>query len=187
MDSGLPARAANHLAFAAAAIYVASSRDMQSIRKRRSAESQIIPTRHGLVEFKTRGSGPAVLVVHGTGGGFDQGIAIAQAFGGDGVRWVAPSRFGYLRALLPADASTAYQADAFIVLLSSAPYTPRTADTRQLPITGALPVGSSLSDSSEGSPDLRCKAKLARYVNAPEMAFVNGMVNTYEAAAINPG
>ena len=103
--------------FALGAIYVAYSHDMQTILERMSTESQVIQTRHGPVEFITWGSGPAVLVVHGAGGGYDQGSSIAKAFGGEGLRWIAPSRFGYLRTPLPADASTAAQADAFADLL----------------------------------------------------------------------
>jgi 2-hydroxy-6-oxonona-2,4-dienedioate hydrolase len=87
--------------------------------ERMSMESRVIQTRQGPVEFTTWGSGPAVLVVHGAGGGYDQGRAIAMAFGGEGLRWIAPSRFGYLRTPLPADASTAAQADAFAALLDT--------------------------------------------------------------------
>jgi pimeloyl-ACP methyl ester carboxylesterase len=60
-----------------------------------------------------------VLVIHGAGGGYDQGVAIARAFGGGGFRWISPSRFGYLGTPLPADASTAAQADAFADLLDA--------------------------------------------------------------------
>ncbi len=105
------------IVFTAGAMYVAYSHDMQTIRERIATESQIIQTRHGSVEFKTWGSGPPVLVVHGAGGGYDQGSSIAKAFGGKGLRWIAPSRFGYLRTPLPADASTGAQADAFADLL----------------------------------------------------------------------
>jgi pimeloyl-ACP methyl ester carboxylesterase len=43
-----------------------------------------------------------VLVIHGSGGGFDQGGPIARASFGDGLRWIAPSRFGRLRSGVPA-------------------------------------------------------------------------------------
>lgn len=99
------------------AILVSYLRDMEAIRKRMSTESRTGRTRHGLLEFITWGSGPAVLVVHGAGGGYDQGVSMAKAFGGDGFQWIAPSRFGYLRTPLPPDASTAAQADAFADLL----------------------------------------------------------------------
>ncbi len=103
--------------FAVGAVYFAYSRDMQSIGERLSTGSQLMQTRHGPVEFAAWGSGPAVLALHGAGGGYDQGRLLAEAFGGDGFRWVSPSRFGYLRSALPAEASTAAQADAFAGLL----------------------------------------------------------------------
>src|ERR1035441_213206 len=105
------------IVLALAAIYLAYRRDMDSINKRLSADSQVHRTRHGSVEFTTWGNGPAVLVVHGAAGGYDQGVLIAKAFGRESFRWIAPSRFGYLRTPLPADASTTAQADAFADLL----------------------------------------------------------------------
>jgi pimeloyl-ACP methyl ester carboxylesterase len=107
------------LAVGAGATYLAYSRDMRATRDRLAAESQIVATRHGPIEYTAWGEGPAVLVVHGAGGGYDQGISIARAFGGEGLRWISPSRFGYLRTPLPADASTAAQADAFADLLDA--------------------------------------------------------------------
>jgi pimeloyl-ACP methyl ester carboxylesterase len=92
---------------------------MRATRDRLAAGSQIVATRHGPIEYTTWGEGPAVLVVHGAGGGYDQGVSIARTFGGDGFRWISPSRFGYLRTPLPPDASTAAQADAFADLLDA--------------------------------------------------------------------
>jgi len=92
---------------------------MRVTRERLAAASQIVATRHGPIEYTTWGEGSAVLVIHGAGGGYDQGVSIARAFGGDGFRWISPSRFGYLRTPLPADASTAAQADAFADLLDT--------------------------------------------------------------------
>lgn len=91
--------------------------DMRVVRDRIGAASQVIRTAHGDIEFTTWGTGPPVLVVHGAGGGYDQGNLIAKAMGGEGFRWIIPSRFGYLRSSLPADASTAAQAAAFAELL----------------------------------------------------------------------
>ncbi len=44
---------------------------------------------------------------------------MARALGGGGKGWIAVSRFGYLRSDLPADASTAAQADALAGLLDA--------------------------------------------------------------------
>lgn len=107
------------MAVGTGATYLAYARDMRAIRDRLAAGSQIVETRHGPIEYTTWGQGPPVLVVHGAGGGYDQGISIAQAFGGEGFRWISLSRFGYLRTPMPADASTAAQAEAFADLLDS--------------------------------------------------------------------
>lgn len=103
----------------ATATYIAYARDMQGTRARLAVGSHLLETPHGAIEYATWGEGPPVLVVHGAGGGYDQGIAIAHAYGGEGFRWISPSRFGYLRSPLPANASTAAQADAFANLLDA--------------------------------------------------------------------
>jgi 2-hydroxy-6-oxonona-2,4-dienedioate hydrolase len=107
------------LAIGATATYLAYARDLRATRDRLAAGSQVVTIRHGPIEYTSWGEGPAVLVVHGAGGGYDQGVSIARAFGGDGFRWISPSRFGYLRTPLPSDASTAAQADAFADLLDA--------------------------------------------------------------------
>jgi 2-hydroxy-6-oxonona-2,4-dienedioate hydrolase len=99
--------------------YLLYSREIRTIRDRLSAGSEVVQTQHGPIEYTTWGDGPAVLVVHGAGGGYDQGSLIARAYGGEDFRWISPSRFGYLRTPLPADASTAAQADAFADLLDA--------------------------------------------------------------------
>jgi len=99
--------------------YLAYAREMLTIRDRLSAGSQLIQTPHGPIEYTTWGNGPAVLVVHGAGGGYDQGSLIVRAFGSEGFRWIVPSRFGYLRTPMPADGSTAAQADALANLLDA--------------------------------------------------------------------
>ncbi|MFN0100888.1 MAG: alpha/beta fold hydrolase [Bryobacteraceae bacterium] len=107
------------IGLALGAIYLAYRREMESINGKLFAGSQVCHIRNGSVEFTTWGTGPAVLVVHGAAGGYDQGVLIAKAFGGEDFRWIAPSRFGYLRTPLPGDASTIAQADAFAELLDS--------------------------------------------------------------------
>jgi pimeloyl-ACP methyl ester carboxylesterase len=58
-------------------------------------------------------------MVHGSGGGFDQGLDFARTLLPDGYRVIAPSRFGYLRTPLPAEASPMVQADAHACLLDA--------------------------------------------------------------------
>lgn len=83
-----------------------------------AGQSELARTSLGTVEYAIRGEGPPVLVIHGAGGGFDQGLLLAEAVGGPGRRWISVSRFGYLRSPLPEDASTAAQADALAALLT---------------------------------------------------------------------
>jgi pimeloyl-ACP methyl ester carboxylesterase len=104
------------LAVAVAAGYL---RDMAAIRARLAAGAEIVETRLGAIEVATRGEGTPVLVLHGAGGGYDQGLLLARAFGGKGYRWIAPSRFGYLRSPKPADASATAQADIIIAMLDA--------------------------------------------------------------------
>ena len=92
-------------------------RDIGRAYERISGGSRIAPWSGGLVEFAEGGAGPPVLVVHGSGGGFDQGRLIAEAVLGDGWHWIAPSRMGYLRSSLPDGATFDDQARAYAELL----------------------------------------------------------------------
>ena len=76
-----------------------------------------IITDRATVEFTDSGSGPAVLVLHGNGGGWDQGLDWARRRLGEDRRVLAVSRFGYLGSTVPRDASTADQADVLAELL----------------------------------------------------------------------
>ena len=80
-------------------------------------QSQLIDTAAGAVEYAIAGDGPPVMMIHGTGGGFDQGLLFAAALRARGYRILSPSRFGYLRSDFPDDASPAHQADVLIDLL----------------------------------------------------------------------
>ncbi|MBS0124486.1 alpha/beta fold hydrolase [Thetidibacter halocola] len=80
-------------------------------------QGSVIETRAGALEYAVAGEGPALMMIHGTGGGFDQGLLFAAALRRRGFRIVAPSRFGYLGSAFPDDASPARQADALVDLL----------------------------------------------------------------------
>ncbi len=82
-------------------------------------QSRIVATRFGDLEYAEAGSGPPFLMIHGTGGGFDQGLMFARRMAGAGYRVIAPSRFGYLRSPMPDDPSPEHQADAFAYLLDA--------------------------------------------------------------------
>lgn len=104
---------------AASVAAVAVVTDIRRAYRRITDASTVISSPHGSVEFKRGGSGPPVLVVHGSGGGFDQGELVARAILGDGFGWIAPSRFGYLRSTFLAGASFDDQARAYAHLLDA--------------------------------------------------------------------
>lgn len=105
-------------AAAAVAGYTVFRRDLAAARQRVAAGS-IVATPCGPIEYGSAGEGPPVLVVHGAGGGFDQGLMLGAPLVAHGYRVVAMSRFGYLGTPLPADASAAAQADAHACLLDA--------------------------------------------------------------------
>jgi len=104
---------------AVAAVYLGYRRDMDRALERISAGSQLAQTACGPIEYASAGEGPPVLIVHGAGGGIDQGMDAAKGLADAGYRVVAMSRFGYLRTPLPTDASPAAQADAHACLLDA--------------------------------------------------------------------
>lgn len=107
------------LLFVAAGVVIILART-ESLERREllAGQSDLVRTPYGVVEYAIRGDGPPVLVIHGAGGGFDQGLLLADALGGEGYRWISVSRFGYLRSPLPEDASTLAQADALADFLT---------------------------------------------------------------------
>lgn len=100
-----------------AVVAIAFVRDMRRAYARIEGTSSLHASALGDIEFQQGGAGVPVLVVHGSGGGFDQGALVAQAVLGEGFRWIAPSRFGYLRSTLPAGARFDEQAQAYAALL----------------------------------------------------------------------
>lgn len=92
---------------------------MHAARERLLAGSRIIKTSFGPIQYDTTGDGYPVLVVHGAGGGHDQGLILGTIMLNDEFRKIAPSRFGFLSTPIPADASPASQADAFAELLDN--------------------------------------------------------------------
>ena len=95
--------------------------DIQPNRERLLSESDVVPTEEfGDIEYAVQGEGLPVLLVHGAGGGYDQGLLIGENYVGEGHRFIAPSRFGYVHSSIPEeDGSPAAQADAYAALLDA--------------------------------------------------------------------
>jgi pimeloyl-ACP methyl ester carboxylesterase len=106
------------LAVATAAYFVGAFRTAKvSTDVRLAMRSSVIATSAGALEYAVAGRGPPLMMIHGTGGGFDQGLLFAHGLREAGMQIVAPSRFGYLRSAFPDNASPAHQADVLADLL----------------------------------------------------------------------
>src|SRR5689334_19745131 len=80
--------------------------------------SSVIETASGPVEYCIGGQGPAVLIAHGSPGGYDQGCAFSKLVGGKQT-FIAVSRPGYLRTPLSTGETAAAQADMYANLLDA--------------------------------------------------------------------
>ena len=90
---------------------------IEAAENRLARSSSVLATSAGALEYAVGGRGPPLMMIHGTGGGFDQGLLFADLLRESGFQIVAPSRFGYLRSAFPEDASPAHQADVLVELL----------------------------------------------------------------------
>jgi 2-hydroxy-6-oxonona-2,4-dienedioate hydrolase len=100
-------------------VYARYHRAVVAAYARAAAGARLARTPCGPIEYAVAGEGPPVLVVHGAGGGFDQGLELGASFARGGFRIIAVSRFGYLGTPLPADPGANAQADAHACLLDA--------------------------------------------------------------------
>jgi 2-hydroxy-6-oxonona-2,4-dienedioate hydrolase len=157
-------------------------RDLQHVRARVSTGSHLVQTPCGPIEYALAGDGPPVLVVHGAGGGYDQGLELGEPLVNRGFRIIAMSRFGYLRTSLPPDASASAQADAHACLLDA-------LQIRQAAVIGVSAGAPSAMQLALRHPD-RCRALVllvpAAYVprpgGAPPMQTPAGTEFLFETA-----
>ncbi|MEO8122148.1 MAG: alpha/beta hydrolase [Rhodoferax sp.] len=163
-------------------ILTSYQRDIQQARQRIATGSQVVQTPCGPIEYALAGDGPAVLLVHGAGGGYDQSLAFGEALVRRGFRVIAMSRFGYLRTPLPKDATASAQADAHACLLDA-------LNVPRAPIIGVSAGAPSTMQFALRHPD-RCSAMVllvpAAYVprpaNAPPMLTPVGTDFLFETA-----
>ena len=104
-------------ALLAAGIAALYTRDMRRAYARIGRVSHVVSSPYGNIEYEEGGAGVPVLVIHGSGGGFDQGVLLARAVLGEQFHWIAPSRFGYLRSTVLPGATFDDQAHAYAHLL----------------------------------------------------------------------
>ena len=99
-------------------VYSRYQNNMSLAYQRISSGGKMIETDCGPIQYTEFGEGSPMLIVHGAGGGYDQGEYFAKIIGGN-YRWIAPSRFGFLGTPVPDGASSSLQADAYACLLDA--------------------------------------------------------------------
>jgi 2-hydroxy-6-oxonona-2,4-dienedioate hydrolase len=139
-------------------------RDLTVAAANAAQGSVIAQTRCGPIEYQEAGQGAPLLMIHGSGGGHDQGMAFAQALTQHGIRVIAMSRFGYLRTPRPPDASPQAQADAHVCLLDT------------LGITEAAVVGASAGGPSAMQIAIRHPDRVSALVLVVPIAYKPGTV-----------
>ncbi|HKP52064.1 MAG TPA: alpha/beta hydrolase [Chloroflexia bacterium] len=101
------------------ALYLHYSAYMRDLKARLRAGSRIAQTTFGPIEYASIGDGPAVLILHGIGGGYDQGLLVTRLNKENPFKLISISRPGYLRTPLRTGATPEEQADAYAALLDT--------------------------------------------------------------------
>ncbi len=104
-------------AAATTTVFVTYCLSMHAARSRLRGKSTVISSPYGDIEYTEKGVGPDVLVIHGSGGGFDQGEFLAHIVLDNQFHCITPSRFGYLQSTFHEDATWDDQAHAYAHLL----------------------------------------------------------------------
>ena len=103
----------------AAGTFLRYRAEISSLKAQLRAGSDLARTARGPIEYASRGEGPAVLILHGIGGGYDQGLLVTRLNSDNSFNLIAISRPGYLRTPLTTGATPEEQADAYAALLDS--------------------------------------------------------------------
>lgn len=97
--------------------YPVFRKQMNAAMERINTQSRLLGTKFGTMEYAIHGQGKPVLLIHGAGGGFDQGLWLGQTTLGSGYQFIAPSKFGYLNSNTPKEFSAQLQAEQYKILL----------------------------------------------------------------------
>lgn len=133
---------------------------------RLQAGSQLIETTSGSIEYTEFGEGPAVIVLHGTIGGYDQAVLLADMLDTGSYRFICVSRPGYLRTPLETGPTFEAQADAYAALLNAL----------------AIEQAAVMAISGGGPPALQMALRHPDHVSGLVMIAANSDVNVGQAA-----
>ncbi len=90
---------------------------MAEANERINSDSRLLETNYGVMEYAISGQGNPVLLIHGAGGGFDQGLWLGRICLDGEYQLIAPSKFGYLNSAKPEEYSAKLQAEQYQILL----------------------------------------------------------------------
>lgn len=127
-------------------LYIQFSGEIAAARQRVLEGSVVLTTELGEIEYAVEGDGPAALLIHGAGGGYDQGMLIGKKALGDGFMLVSVSRFGYLRSPFIEESTVKNQAAIYAALLDH-------LEIDQTVILGASAGGPSALQFAHDYPD----------------------------------
>ena len=100
-------------------IFITYKRWKRSLLSALYGNSEIANTAHGEIEYILKGSGPVILFLHGSPGGYDQGAIDMEMWVDEGFSLLSISRPGYLRTPLSTGETFEEQADAIEALLDT--------------------------------------------------------------------
>lgn len=130
--------------------YPSYRRAMRAAKTNLMARSEILKSENGDIEYAVKGEGAPVLVLHGAGGGYDQGLWFGKLALGDNYKFISVSRYGYLRSPIPKNASIKTQAALYNVLLDH-------LNVKRVIVIGASAGGPSATQFCNDYPD-KCSA-----------------------------
>jgi len=97
--------------------YIQFRGEIAAARNRVLEGSEVYSSEYGDIEFAVEGEGPAALLIHGAGGGYDQGMLIGKKALGDGFTYISVSRFGYLRSPFMEESTVENQSAIYAAVL----------------------------------------------------------------------
>ena len=98
-------------------VFSSYQRQINEAKQRIKSESRLLETKFGAMEYAISGQGKPVLLIHGAGGGFDQGLWLGRICLEGEYQFIAPSKFGYLSSHAPEEFSAKLQAEQYRMLM----------------------------------------------------------------------
>lgn len=100
-------------------IFISYKSWKRNLLKTLNETSEVVTTSRGAIEYILNGSGPVILFLHGSPGGYDQGTLDMEMWTDAGFSLLSISRPGYLRTPLSTGETFEEQADAIAALLDT--------------------------------------------------------------------